>query len=216
MAKHKLEDVRDVALVGHEQAGKTSLADALLFKAKAVERRGSVDDGTSVSDFDDEEKRLKYSIDSSVLHLEHKGKEVFLLDTPGKPEFVGQALGALNAVDNAVIVISAPAGIQVNTRRMFTEAGRRGLARMIVINKIDADNVHFPELVDVIRATFGKGCVPLNAPIGQGADFKSVISLLNPPKETPAGCLVNLAATRGQLLDAIVEADDGLMEKYLG
>src|SRR6516165_8759071 len=115
MARHHMEDVRNIALVGHAGAGKTTLADDLLFKARAVDRRGSVDDGTSVSDFEDEEKRVKYSIDASVLHLEHKGKQIHLLDAPGKPEFVGAALGALNAVDTAVIVINAVAGVQVNT-----------------------------------------------------------------------------------------------------
>src|SRR5438270_11497421 len=134
MANYQVDDIHTVALVGHEQAGKTSLADALLFKAKAVDRRGSVDDGTSVSDFDEEEKKHKYSIDSSILHLDYQGKRIHLIDTPGKPDFVGQALGGLNAVDTAVIVISATAGIQVNTRRMFNEPGKRGLARMTDIN----------------------------------------------------------------------------------
>src|SRR4051794_25762548 len=125
MDKFRVEDIHTVALVGHEQAGKTLLADMLLYKAKAVDRKGSPDDGTSVSDFDDEEKKQKYSIDTSVMHFEHKGKKVSLLDARGKPEFVGQSLSALNAVDNAVIVISAQAGIQVNTRRMFQEATKR-------------------------------------------------------------------------------------------
>src|SRR6516165_6703482 len=119
MARHHMEDVRNIALVGHAGAGKTTLADALLYKAKAVDRRGSVDDGTSFSDYDDEEKSHKYSIDTALLHLEHAGKQVHMLDAPGKPDFVGAALGALNAVDTAVIVISATGGIQVNTRRMF-------------------------------------------------------------------------------------------------
>src|SRR5882762_11066637 len=118
---HHVEDIRTVAVVGHEQAGKTSLADAILFKAKANDRRGSPEDGTSVSDFDEEEKKHKYSIDSSVMHFDYQGKRVYLIDTPGKPDFIGQALGGLNAVDTAVVVISAPAGIQVNTRRMFNE-----------------------------------------------------------------------------------------------
>src|SRR5436309_7904417 len=130
MASNRAEDIRTVALVGHEVAGKTSLADALLFKAKAVDRRGSVDDGTSVSDFDEEEKKHKYSIDSAVLHLDYHGKRVYLVDTPGKPDFIGQALCGLNAVDTAIVVVSATAGVQVNTRRMFNEAGKRGLARM--------------------------------------------------------------------------------------
>src|SRR5260370_40076178 len=104
MAKTRVEDIRDVALVGHEQAGKTSLADALLFKAKAVDRRGSVDDGTSVADYDEEEKARRFSIDTALLNLVHQGKHVHLLDTPGYPDFVGAALNALNGVDAALVV----------------------------------------------------------------------------------------------------------------
>jgi elongation factor G len=215
MAKYKVEDIRNIALVGHEQAGKTSLADALLFKAKAVDRKGSVDDGTSVSDYDDEEKKNKYSIDTSVLHFETQGKKVNLLDAPGKPEFVGAALGALNAVDTAFIVVSAMAGVQVNTRRMFSEAGRRGLARILVINKLDGDNIKFDELLKAITDTFGKGCVLCNAPVGVGLAFSSVFSVLQPPEKTPAGCPVDPAEVRSKLVDAIVESDDALMEKYL-
>ncbi|MBI3410221.1 MAG: elongation factor G [Planctomycetes bacterium] len=215
MANYRVDDIRSIALVGHEVAGKTSLADALLFKAKAVDRRGSVEDGSSVSDFDEEEKRLKYSIDSSVLHMDFQGKRIYVLDTPGKPDFVGQALGALNAVETAVIVISAPAGIQVNTRRMFNEAGKRGLARMVVINRLDGDNIHFNDLLKAIRDTFGKGCVLFNAPVGVGASFSGVVGVLSPPATAPAGCPVDLGAARSQLIDAIVESDEALMEKYL-
>src|SRR5205807_6747812 len=150
MAKHKVEDIRNIALVGHGAAGKTSLADALLFKAKAVDRRGSVDDGTSVSDYDDEEKKRHFSIDTSILHFEHKGKFFNLLDTPGYPDFVGAALEALDPVETAAIVISAPNGIEVNTRRMFHEAGKRGLARVLIINKMDADNIRFDDLLKTI------------------------------------------------------------------
>src|SRR5258708_38915074 len=132
MAKYQVEDIRNIALVGHEQAGKTSLADALLFKAKAVDRKGQVDDGSSVSDYDDEEKKNKYSIDTSVLHFEEQAKKVNMLDAPGKPEFVGAAIGALNAVDTAFIVVSATSGVQVNTRRRFAEAGKGGVGRHLV------------------------------------------------------------------------------------
>src|SRR4051794_12111968 len=103
MAKHSVNDIRTVALVGHGAAGKTSLADALLFAAKAVDRRGSVDEGSSVSDFDEEEKKRHFSIDTSVLHLDYQGKHVHLLDTPGYPDFVGAALAALGAVENAAV-----------------------------------------------------------------------------------------------------------------
>jgi len=215
MAKYRVEDIRNVALVGHGAAGKTSLADTLLFRAGAVDRRGSVDDGSSVSDYDEEEKKRRFSIDSSVLHFDYKGTRVNLLDTPGYPDFVGAALEALDAVENAAVVISAPNGIEVNTRRMFTEAGRRGLARMLIINKMDTDNIKFDTLVNTISETFGKGCVLLDAPIGQGAQFTGVVSVLTPPDPVPAGCLVDLAEARSKLVDAIVECDEGLMEKYL-
>ena len=215
MSKHQVEDIHTVALVGHEVAGKTSLADAILFKAKATDRRGNVEDGTSFSDFDDEEKKHKYSIDCSVLHFDHLDKRVYLIDTPGKPDFVGQALCGLNAVDTAVLVISATAGIQVNTRRMFNESGKRGLARMIVINKMDSDNIHLDELLANIRNTFGKACVLFNAPIDVGPKFSGVVSVLTPPASAPASCPVDLAAHRSLLVDCIVEVDEALMEKYL-
>ena len=213
MAKYKVEDIRNIALVGHGNSGKTSLADALLFAAKAVDRRGSVDEGTSISDYDEEEKKRRISIDTTVLHLEHAVKQVHLLDAPGYPDFVGAALEALNAVETAAIVMSAPAGIEVNTRRMFNEAGKRGLGRMLVINKMDADNIELDALLKNIGDSFGKGCVLFNAPVGVGAKFSGVVSVLNPPDK--ANAAVDVAAARSKLVDAIVEADDALMEKYL-
>src|SRR5437762_2793376 len=148
MSTHKVENTRNIALVGHRAAGKTTLADAILFKAGAVDRRGSVDDGTSVADFDEEEHLKKFSIDSHLLNATYKGKLLHILDTPGYPDFVGAALGGLTAVETAVVVISAPAGIEVNSRRMFNEAGKRGLARMIVTNKLDLDNIQFDQLLN--------------------------------------------------------------------
>ncbi len=214
MLKYHADDIRPIALVGHRACGKTSLADALLHKSKAVDRLGSVDDGTSYSDYDDEEHLRKSSIDTSILHFENDGKFVHLLDAPGAPDFIGAALESLNAVETAVIVISAVNGVEVNTRRMFAEAGKHGLARMIVINKVDAENVHFPELIQNIQASFGKQCVLFNAPDKIGHDFGGVISVLNPPAGAKAA--VDLAAARSQLIDAVVEADEALMEKYLG
>jgi elongation factor G len=213
MAKYRVDDIRNIALVGHATTGKTSLADVLLFKAGAVDRRGSVDDKSSVSDYDDEEKARKHSIDSTLLHLEHNDKHVHLIDTPGYPDFVGPALAALTAVETAVVVISAPRGVQVNTRRLFQEAGRRGLARMLVINHLDGDNVHFPELLKAIQDSFGKGCVLFNAPDAVGAGFTKVVSVLDPPAGAKA--VVDLVAARSQLIDAVVESDEALMEKYL-
>ncbi len=211
---YKTDDIRTIALIGHEVAGKTSLADALLFKAKAVDRRGCVDDGTSVSDYDEQEKQLKYSIDSSLLHLDHHGKRIYLIDTPGKPEFIGQTVSAMHAVETALIVVNAAAGVQVNTRRLFREAGKHDLARAFVVNRLDGDNIQFNELIEQIRETFGTSCVLFNAPIGIGPNFRGVVDIVHgdPPG---SDCPVDLAAARSMLLDAIVEADDALMEKYL-
>jgi len=215
MAKFNVNDIRNIALVGHRASGKTSLADALLYLAKAVDRHGSVDTGTSVSDYDEEEQHRHCSIDTSLLNLEHAGKKIHLLDTPGAPDFLGSALGALAAVETAVVVVSAVNGVEVNTRRMFSEAGKRGLARMVVLNKLDDENAKFAEVLAVIRASLGKSCVLFNAPLNPGAKFSGVVSILNPPEQVPAGCPVDLAAARGQLIDAVVEADDALTEKYL-
>src|SRR6516225_3368763 len=214
MSKHKVEDIRNIALVGHRAAGKTTLADAVLFKAGAVDRRGSVEDGTSVSDFDEEEHQRKFSIDTHMLNATWKGKQIHLLDTPGYPDFVGNALASLDAIENVAVVISAPAGIEVNTRRMFNEAGKRGLARLIVINKLDGDNINFDQLLTAIRETFVKGCVLFNAPVGIGPKFTGVVDILHAAASGGAAA-VDLAAARTQMLDAIVEIDDALMEKYL-
>jgi elongation factor G len=215
MLKYHESDIRTIALVGHRASGKTTLADALLHTAHAVDRMGNVDDGTSVSDYDDEEHKHHFSIDTSILHFEHEGKFVNLLDAPGYPDFVGAALEALNAVETAVVVISAVNGIEVNTRRMFSEAGKHNLTRLIVLNKCDADNVHFPELIASIQETFGKKCVLFNVPDGLGAACKGVVSVLDPPEKTPFGCPIDPKEIRTQLVDAVVECDEAMMEKYL-
>lgn len=215
MLKYHAESIRPIALVGHRASGKTTLADALLHTAQAVERFGSVDDGTSISDFDEEEHKHHFSIDTSILHFEHDGHFVHLLDAPGYPDFVGAALEALNAVETAVIVISAVNGIEVNTRKMFDEATKHDLARMIVLNKIDSENVDIPGVLESIRETFGNQCVLFNVPDAVGPKFKKVFCVLRPPPDLPAGLPVDVEAARSQLVDAIVEADEVLMEKYL-
>jgi elongation factor G len=213
-AKVAVGDIRNLALVGHGAAGKTTLADAMLFKAGAVTRRGSVDDGTSVSDYDDEEHKRKFSIDATILHCDYQGKDLHILDAPGYPDFVGAAFGALNAVENAVIVVNAGHGIEVNTRRMFRAAGERCGARFLVLNKLDAENLDVAQLLDSVRQTFGKACVLLNAPLGIGPKIHGVVSVLDGGAQ-PADCPVNLAQARNQLVEAVAESDDALTEKYL-
>ena len=126
---YHINDISNVALAGHGASGKTSLADALLFAAGATNRKGSVDDGTSTLDIDEEEKRRHFTIDCHLGHLAWTGKQVHLIDTPGYPDFIGNALSALAAVENVVVAVSGPSGIEVNTRRLFQEAGRLGLGR---------------------------------------------------------------------------------------
>src|SRR5262245_46582343 len=215
MAKTHVDDVRNVALVGHGASGKTTLADLMLFKAGAVSRAGSVDDGSSVLDFDEEEKQHKYTISSSLVHFSHGGKAFTLVDTPGYPDFIGQVIGALRAVETAVIVINASSGIEVNTRKTFVLAGDEGLGRIIVLNKLDLENIRFPELIESIQATFGKKCVLMNVPNGLGAGFKSVVSTLHVPDTAPPGMPIQPASVTQSLMDAIVDADEALMERYL-
>ncbi len=213
MSQAKVQDIRNIVLCGHGLAGKTTLADAILNFTGAVKRVGSVDEGTSICDFDEEEKHHHHSIESTVVHFDHGGKHFNLIDTPGYPDFIGQVLGALHAVDTAVIVIDAHSGLGVNTRRVFQEAGARGLGRVIVINKLDADNVDYPALLATVQELFGKSCIPVNVPVGHGPGFKGVVDVLHPPEKVD-GALVDVAATRDALIEAIVEADEAVTERY--
>ena len=151
------------------------------------------------------------SIETKVTHFHYAGKRFHVLDTPGYPDFIGQTIGALNGVDLAVIVINAHTGIGVNTRRVFAEAEKAGIGRVIIINKMDTDNIDFPALIESIKAMWGKSCVLLNVPIGHGHDFKGVVSCLHPVK-TP-GTLMDPEAIRDQLIESIVQTDEAVMER---
>jgi elongation factor G len=215
MAKHQAADIRNVALIGHGAVGKTTLADLLLFKSGAATRAGSVDDGSSLLDTDEEAKHHKHSITSTVVHFSHAGKYINVIDTPGYPDFIGQAIGALRAVETAVVVLSASAGIEVNTRRTFNLAGQEGLGRMVVVNKCDLDNLNFERILDSLQETFGSACVPMNLPVGLGSGFSAVVSTLNVPASVPAGAVADPKEWNQPMMDAIVEADESLMERYL-
>ena len=214
MTKRKVEDVRNIVLVGHGAAGKTTLADMILFKAGEATRAGSVDDGSSLLDIDDDEKERKSSISSSLCHFEHAGKHFNLIDTPGYPDFLGQVMGSLRAVETACIAVNASSGIEVNTRRTYHKAGEEGLARVIVITKSDSESVDFAELVSQIQESFGQGCVPVNVPVGTGSDFSAVCNTLSVPDDIPDGVALDPAEINQTLMDAIVEADEALMERY--
>jgi elongation factor G len=216
MSKHKVDEIRNVAFVGHGHSGKTTLADLLLFKAGVGTRAGSVDDGTSLLDTDDEEKDRKQSVFSHVCRYEHADHRVNLIDCPGYPDFIGQVCGSLRAVETAVVVLNAAAGLEVNARRCFQLAHDEHLAVMIVVNRVDGDNIDLPKLLTNIRETWGSACVPINVPNATGSGFKSVHSALTLKGEIPAGAPLNPADFHQSLMDAIVEADEALMERFLG
>jgi elongation factor G len=213
MAKYNVPDIRNVALCGHGSSGKTTIVDRVLNLTGAVTRPASVDDGTSVCDFDEEEKHHKYSIEAAVVHFDHAGKHFNLIDTPGYPDFIGQAIGALRAVETAAIVVNAHSGIEVNTRRVFQEAGKAGVARIIVVSKMDTENIDFPKVVGSIQEMWGKACVPLNVPIGSGHDFKGVASTLKPPADS-AGALMDVGEANQALIETIVESDEEVLARY--
>jgi elongation factor G len=213
MAKAKVANLRNIAFCGHGSAGKTTLVDKTLVKTGAASGHPSVDDGTSICDFDAEEKHHKYTIEAKLTHFEHGGLRFNVIDTPGYPDYIGQTIGALYGVDTAAIVINAHSGIEVNTRRVFAEAGKAGLGRVIVINKMDADNIDFPGLIDAIKELWGPACALLTIPIGHGADFKGVVNTLQSGGET-AGALLNAAEIREPLIESIIEVDEAVMERY--
>ncbi len=210
MSKHMIETLRSIALVGHGAAGKTSLTEALLHATGVIAARGSVDKGSTVSDFDPQEKEAGHSLHSAVVGFDHEDTHVHLIDTPGYPDFAGQAIAALAGVDTALIVVNAQTGVELMTERMMRYAAERKLCRMIVINKIDADNLDLPGLVADIRERFGKQCMILDLPAHGGADVVEVL-------EHDAGDadFASVAAAHRALIDQVVEEDEDLLAQYL-
>lgn len=214
MARVNVADIRNVAFCGHGSCGKTTLVDRMLVKSGAVNANPSVEEGTSICDFDPEEKAHKYSIEASIVHLDHAGKRLHVIDTPGYPDFIGQTICSLRAVETAAIVVNAQSGLEVNTRRVFEEAGKAGVGRLIVISKMDADNIDFSSLIASIREMWGNHCVLLNVPLGHGHDLRGVASTLRVPQDTE-GALQDPHRIHEALIESIIEVDEGVMERYL-
>ena len=209
-----IQAIRTVALVGQTGAGKTSLAEALLCKAGAIGAAGSLERGTTVSDFDPMERRAQHSLNSAVLNLMHKGTRVHLLDTPGYPDFVGQSMTALEAVETAAVVVNASAGIEMMSTRMMAWAAGRRLCRMVIVNKIDAAGVDLAGLVRQIQAAFGKECLPLNLPAAGGT--KVVDCFFNPlPVPGFEADFSSVEAAHRALVEQVVEVDPDFVERYL-
>src|SRR3954470_18732645 len=207
---NSIERIRTLALVGQSGAGKTSLAEALLAKAGAIPAGGSVERGTTACDYTPLEKQLQHSLKLAVASFETQDTRIHLLDTPGYPDFLGHALPALAAVETAGIVINAQNGIEMMTGRFMQWAAKRGLDRLIIVNKIDADNVQLEELLDRIQQAFGKECLPLNLPAGKRSKVSDCFF-------APAGeaDFSSVAEAHRRLIDQVVEVDEKLMERYL-
>ncbi len=211
---NSIERIRTIALVGQSGAGKTTLAEALLARAGAIPAAGSVERGTTVCDYTPLEKQLQHSLKLAVASFDAKtngeATRIHLLDTPGYPDFLGQSLPALAAVETAAVVINAQNGIEMMTGRFMQWAAKRGLDRLLIVNKIDADNVDLEELLERIQQTFGKECLPLNLP---AADRRKVSDCFFAPSGEADFSSVDEAHRK--LVDQVVEVDEKLMEAYL-
>ena len=210
MPQFATSNIRTLALVGHGASGKTTLAEALLAAAGAIPAAGSVERGTTVSDTDPLEKSYLHSLRASILHAEHAGTRIHLVDTPGYPDFIGQAIGALDAVETAAIVVSATAGVEMITSRMMEWSADRKLCRLVIINKIDADNVDAEAALAAVQGAFGKECLPINLPANGGT--RVVDCFFNPGGDADFS---SVAAAHQALVDQVIEVDEELMAKYL-
>ncbi|HEV7524076.1 MAG TPA: elongation factor G [Acidimicrobiia bacterium] len=221
--------IRNVALVGHGGAGKTSLAEALLFNAGAIVRLGRVEDGSTVCDFDPEEQRRNISVSLALAPFELEDHKVNVLDAPGYADFVGDVAAAIQAADLALFVVSAVEGVEVQTEIAWKLAEQRGLPRAIFVNKLDRERASFARTLDQLKAKFGAGVAPLQLPIGEEANLQGVVDLLNDVAVTYSGgsskgtegavpdeMETEEHAVHDALVEGIVVGDDDLMERYLG
>ena len=205
-----IQSIRTVALVGQTGAGKTSLAEALLHRAGVIGAPGSLERGSTVCDFDPMERRAQHSLNSAIVHMLHHDTRVHLIDTPGYADFVGQAMAALEAVETAAVVVNAGTGVEAMSARMMEWAARRGLCRVIIVNKIDMPGVDLAALVEQLQTVFGKECLPLNLP-ADGAT-RVVDCFFNPSGEADFS---SVEAAHRALVEQVVEVDPGFVERYL-
>jgi len=215
MAKYSAEEIRNIAFVGGADAGKTSLADALIFKCGAVTRLGKVEDGTSISDYDAEEKAKKHSYNLSVMHMTHMKQEINLLDTPGYPDFIGEAVYSLYAAETVVINVNAYNGIVTNTRKLWQESDKHGLAKVIIINKVDMENVEWDGLIGNLKEIFGSNIYPVFIPDTTGLKISTIVDCLANPDAAPEDMKDRVEEARIAIVESLVETDEALMEKYL-
>jgi elongation factor G len=223
MTIYTSDKLRNVALLGHGGSGKTSLVEAMLFDTGAVNRLGRVDDGSSVSDWDDEERRRKMSINTSLVPCEQSGYKLNVLDTPGYMDFVGEVISAIRVADGAIVVLDSVSGVEVGTEQVWYYADEQDLPRLVFVNKMERENVDFDAVVAEVASRFDVAAVPVQLPIGSQADFNGVVDLLvekaylgEKAKEAPIPEELADAAemARMNLVEAAAEGEDELMEKY--
>src|SRR5213079_3113491 len=220
--------IRNVAIVGHRGTGKTSLLEAMLFQAGAINRLGTVEAGTTIGDWDEDEQRRQMSLAASLAHLEWQGRKINLIDTPGDSGFQADTIMALRVVEGALVVASAVMGVEVNTARVWARAEELGLSRVVFVNMLDRERADFFRTLEAFREQLSDRCVAVEIPIGAEHELTGVVDLLHNcaymdpngeresgPGEIPADVQEQVAEYREKLLDAVVETDEGLMERYL-
>ena len=210
MSSHSMADIRNIALVGHAGCGKTTLAEQLLVKAGVKGDVGTIERGDTATDFDALERQYQHSLDSALLYFPINDTRVHLIDTAGHPDFRGQTLAAMSAVETAAVVINAANGIEMSTRRLMRRARQRRLCRMIIINRIDAGEADLKSLVREIREAFGPECLPVNLPAENGATVRDCFF-----KSEGETDIFSLAAAHEEIRDQVIEVDEALMAKYL-
>lgn len=224
MGTYATKDIRNIALVGHSGCGKTSLSEAMFFDTGAATRLGRVEDGTTVSDWDDEEKRRHVSINTAVIPCEWKGAKINLLDTPGYADFAGDVMAAVAVADAGLVMVDAVAGAEVGTELTWSYLNERSLPRLVVVNKMDRENANFDKALQSLREHFAGAIVALQVPIGQEHDFRGVVDLMQMkafvgPKgemqDIPANLKAEVDKARTLLIEAAAEGNDDLIMKYL-
>ncbi|MFC2037333.1 elongation factor G [Chloroflexota bacterium] len=223
MTIYQSDKLRNVVLLGHGGSGKTSLAEAMLFDTGAVNRLGRVDDGTSTSDWDEEERRRKMSINLSLMPCEWQGYKLNVLDTPGYMDFVGEVVSAIRVADGAVVVLDSVGGVEVGTEQVWHHANERNLRRLAFVNKMERENVDYEAVIAQISSKLGVAAVPIQLPIGNQADFAGVVDLVAQKARLgekgtegpiPDEMADAVEEARLVLIEAAAEGVDALMEKY--
>jgi len=224
MQQYGLENIRNVVLLSHCGAGKTSVSEAILFAAGVITRLGKVNDGTTTSDYDPGEVKRQISLNLTILPCQWEGAKINLIDTPGYSDFVGEVKAAIRVSEGAVIVVCAASGVEVGSEQVWAYSEEANLPRLIFVNKMDRENADFYKTLEQIQAKFGTRCIPLQLPIGAHDDFQGIVDLLtmksyigSPAKEAEISQSLQTQASslREKLVEAVAEIDDRLIEKYL-